>query len=299
MAWNWIVNKNRSQRERFAGPLVITGLVVAGLLLLAVLYPEKSLLKLLSAQEVSSPAQRRYLEALIHLRPGDSHLVLVLARSYLAARAPLQVLETLDHLREPQSEDVRKKVRQMRYEALRQQLLALPAGSSEWKRFQPLFAEQIDQLLAQKPTRSEMEKVLADAQGTGDSTSAQKLKALLKPYGDAPPAPKPDNTPAARAAAAIAGRDYRAAARIYFAEMQGSPAARQKRHYFLAGVRALQSGNLVAEALTAGELHINGLAGDRETLLFMARLALAANRPDRSQFYIRRALGMPGHGGAP
>lgn len=299
MAWNWIVNKNRSQRERFAGPLVIAGLVVAGLLLLLVLYPEKSLLNLLSAQEVSSPAQRRYLEALIHLRPGDSHLVLVLARSYLAARAPLQVLETLDHLREPQTDDVRKNVRQLRYEALRQLLLSLPAGSSEWKRFQPLFAEQVDQLLGRQPTRSEMEKILADAERAGDGASTRKLKDLLKPYGGAPPLPAPDGTPAARAAAAIAGRDYRAAAQIYFTEMQNSPNARQKRHFFLAGVRALQSGNLVAEALSAGERHINGLAGDRETQLFMARLALAANRPDRSQFYIRRTLGMPGEGGAP
>lgn len=299
MTWNWNVNNNRSQRERFAGPLVIFGLVVAGLLLLVVLYPEKSLLNLLSAQEVSSPAQRRYLEALIHLRPNDSHLVLVLARSYLASRAPLQTLETLDHLREPQSDDVRKKVRQLRYEALRQQLLSLPAGSSEWQRFQPLFAEQVDQLLGQQPSRAEMEKVLADAERVGDSASAKKLKVLLKPFGDAPAPPAPDGTPAAHAAAAIAGRDYRAAARIYFTEMQGSPTARQKRHYFLAGVKALQSGNLVAEALAAGEQRINGLAGDRETLLFMARLALAANRPDRSQFYIRRALGMPGEGGTP
>lgn len=299
MAWNWNVNNNRSQRERFAGPLVITGLVVAGLLLLVVLYPEKSLLKLLSTQEVSSPAQRRYLEALIHLRPGDSQLVLLLARSYLVARAPFQALETLDHLREPQSDNVRKKVRQMRYEALRQQLLSLPAGSDEWQHFQPLFAEQVDQLLALKPNRAEMEKILADAERTGDGASARKLKDLLKPYGDAPPAPAPDGTPAARAAAAIAGRDYRTAAQIYFTEMQGSPTARQKRQFFLAGVRALQSGDLVAEALAAGERHINGLTGDRETLLFMARLALAANRPDRSQFYIRHALGMPGEGSAP
>lgn len=299
MAWNWFANKNRTNRERFAGPLVISGLLVAGLLLLAVLYPEKSLLKLLSAQEVSSPAQRRYLEALIHLRPGDSHLVLVLTRSYLAAGNPLQALETLDHLKEPLSPDVEKMISQMRYEALRQHLHSLPPGGKEWKRFQPLFAGQIELALREGATGAELETFRADAEHAGDNATAQRLQTLLKPPAAAAAASPPPDTPAARAAEAIAGRDYRAAARIYFSEMRNSNDSRQKRQFFLAGVRALQSGNLVAEALTAGEQHINGLAADRETQLFMARLALAANRPDRSQFFIRRALGMPGEEGAP
>ena len=302
MAWNLSVNKAKTERERFAGPLVISGLVGAGLLLLVILYPEKSLLKLLRNQEVSSPAQRRYLESLLRLRSGDNDLVLVLARSYLASKAPLQALETLDHLREPLTAEARKTSRLMRYEALRQRLLSLPAGSSEWNRNRQLFAGQIELILQEGATRLEMESYRADAGRLGDSVTAQRLQALLKPAApsSAPPAAalKPA-TPASSASAAIARRDYRGAAAIYFADMQKSRDMRQRRRFFLSGVRTLQSGNLMAEALAAGESYINGLADDRETLLFMARLALAANRPDRSQFYIRRALGMSAaNGGA-
>ncbi|MSN24820.1 MAG: hypothetical protein GJV46_03020 [Geobacter sp.] len=302
MAWNWFVNKGGTERERFAGPLVISGLVAAGLLLLFVLYPEKSLLKLLSNQEVSSPAQRRYLEALIHLRSDDSALVMVLARSYLASKSPLQALQTLDHLREPLPADIRKASRRLRYEALRQRLLSLPAGSGESDRTRQLFASQIELMRQDGATMQELETYLADARHVGDNVSAQKLKSLLRPLAAAPSEPQGApavSTPESMASAALARRDYRGAASIYFAAMQSNRETGQRRRYFLSAVKTLQSGNLVAEALDAGEKYINGLAEDRETMLFMARLALAANRPDRSQVYIRRALGMsPVAGGA-
>lgn len=291
MAWNLFVNKAKAERERFAGPFVISGLIGAGLLLLLVLYPEKSLLKLLSNQEVSSPAQLRYLEALIRLRSDDSDLLLVLARSYLASRSPLQALETLDQLREPLKNDVRSASRRIRYEALLQRLLLLPAGSSEWNRSRQQFAAQIELMQREGATRQEMEIYRADADRVGDKITVQRLEALLKPAVSPSAVPKP-LTSDSSAAAAIARRDYRGAAAINFAEMLKSRDLSQRRRFFLSGVRALQSGNLIAEALAAGEKHINGLADDKDTLLFMARLALAANRPDRSQFYIRRALRM-------
>jgi outer membrane PBP1 activator LpoA protein len=154
-------------------------------------------------------------------------------------------------------------------------------------------------ILRDGANRLEMETYRTDADRVGDSATAQRLKLLLKPFTDAPATASAPDTPDSSAAAAIANRDYRGAARIYFSEMQRSTNSNQRRRFFLSGVRALQSGNLIAEALAAGESHINGLAKDRETLLFMARLALAANRPERSQLYIRHALGMSTNGGTP
>lgn len=296
MSWNWFVNNNKTKRERFAGPLVIAGMIGAGLLLLVVLYPEKSLLRLLSSQEVSSPAQRRYLESLIRLRTGDNGLVLALARSYLTSKSPLQALETLDQLQEPLTADLKRTVRRMRYDALCQRLLSLSAGSSEWKQTRQRFADQIELALQDGATRWEMDAYRADAKRVGDKVTEERLQALLKPSINTPATASTATTPDSNAATAIAAGNYRGAATIYFAEMRKSSDNRRRRHFFLAGARALQSGNLVAEALAAGDNHINGLAHDREILLFMARLALAANRPERSQFYIRRALGMSNNG---
>lgn len=292
MIWNWFVNKDNTERERFAGPFVIIGLIGAGLLLLVVLYPEKSLMKLLSSQTVSSPAQLRYLEALIQVRGNNSNLALVLARSYLAAESPDKALEVLEQLREPLTTEEKSTARQLRYEALRQRLLSLSVGSNEWDRTRQLFASQMEIMRQEGATRLQMNNFLADAALVGDSVTAQKMQALLKQTAPTPVDSSMPSTPGSEASAAIARGDYRGAAAVYFTAMHKSSEIQQRRHFFLSGVRALQSGNLVIEALAAGELHIANLAKDRETLLFMARLALAANRPDRSQVYIRRALGM-------
>jgi hypothetical protein len=40
----------------------------------------------------------------------------------------------------------------------------------------------------------------------------------------------------------------------------------------------------------AGETHLGPLHSDRATLIFLTRLALAANQPTRAQKYVRRAL---------
>ena len=293
MIWNWFVNKRKTERERFAGPLVIIGLVGAGLLLLVVLYPEKSLLKLLSNQTVSSPAQLRYLETLIHHRSNNSSLALVLARSYLATKSPDKALETLKHLREPLTTDEIRTARQLRYDALRQRLLSLPADSNERKLTSQLFASQMELMRQEGATRTQLENFSADATLVGGNVTGQNMQELLKPSAPNSDSASIPSTPDSDASAAIAHGDYRGAAAVYFAAMYKHGLIQQQRYFFLSGIRALQSGNLVTEALAAGETHINGLAKDRETLLFMARLALAANRPDRSQVYIRRALGMP------
>jgi hypothetical protein len=66
----------------------------------------------------------------------------------------------------------------------------------------------------------------------------------------------------------------------------------ERRALFMRGVLVLQSGNLAGEALAAGEANIYGVEPDRQVLLFMTRIALAAGKPAIAEFYIRKALGM-------
>src|SRR5581483_5658272 len=59
---------------------------------------------------------------------------------------------------------------------------------------------------------------------------------------------------------------------------------------FIAGVRALQAGNLLDEALAQAQLHLDGLAGDRRTLEVLLQLARAAQRPDLVDRYARALM---------
>ena len=288
MAWNWSVNKQQNQRERFAGPAAIAGLIGAGLLLLVVLYPEKSLLRLLEAPDVTSPAQQRYLEALIHLRTGDPNLVIILARSYLAAGCTEKALKALEHRQGLLTEAQAKIVMQLYYEARRQQLELLLPDEPGWKAAQQKYAGQIEQLKQAGATPKELLRYLSDARALGDRQTVERLELLLGTAAGQGAAQAVE----AAASAALAKGDYRGAAEFYFKGMQ-SAGLNQRRTLFLAGVTTLQSGNLLAEALTAAERYLDaGLAHDRRTLLYLTRLSLAANRPDLAQKYVRQALGL-------
>lgn len=281
------VDNHNTPRERFAGPLAIVGLIGAGLLLLLVLYPEKSLLKLLENPEVSSPAQQRYLEALLHLRNGDADLVIPLVRSYLAAGCTEKAADALRHQQGVLTAQQRKTLMGLQYELRRQQLEWMMSTEPGWVAAQQNYAVQIEQLHKAGATPQELSRYLADARRMGDGATVRRLEALLGANTD------PASAELA-AAAALAKGDYRGAAALYFKAMQ-TASPKQKQHFFLAGVRALQSGNLVQEALAAAEQHLTGeLRQDRTVLKYLVKLSLAANRPDRAQIYIRQALEISG-----
>lgn len=299
MSSNWSANKPLAERERFASPLAICGLVGAALLLLVMLYPEKSLLKYLSATDVSTPAQLRYLEILVHVRSGDTDLVFNLARSYLAANTPDKAEQILGRLQGTLSPQQAKTAMVLRYEMRRQQMKALRPGDSRRPAAQLEYARQVEYLLQAGATPSELGRYLADAKKNGDSATSRRLEILLQKRAEnGIGSARSQNSETITAESALARGDYRGAAVIQFKLMENAPHA-VKRKYFMAGVRTLQSGNLLNEAVTEAEAHLGTLANDRETLIFLSRLALSANRPGLAQQYIRRALGMvkPGSDG--
>lgn len=278
-------NKQNSQRERFAGPLAIAGLIGAGLLLLVVLYPEKTLLKLLENPEVSSPAQQRYLEALVRLRHGDAELVIPLVRSYLAAGCTEKAAAALRYRQGTLFAPQQKVLMGLQYELRRQQLEWLIVGEPGWDEASRNYLEQIELLRKAGATARELSRYLADARRLGDAATVQRLEAILGTHADGESAE-------VAAAVALGKGDYREAAALYFKALK-TAARDRRRHLFMAGVGALQSGNLVQEALVAAEQHLTGeLRQDRALLKYMTRLSLAANRPDRAQIYIRQALGI-------
>lgn len=284
------------KRERFAGPLTILGLVGAGLLLLVALYPEKSLLRLLSTPNVSSPVQQRYLEALVQLRKGDTELLLPLVRSYLEAGCTEKAARALSYQHDHLTGEQNKALMALQYELRRQQLEWMAADEPGWHRAQQQYAEQIEVLHRAGATSRELARYLTDARRLGDQLTARRIEGLLQAAAE-----QGDDPAAAELVAdlALAKGDYRRAAALYFRAVQASRSD-QRRDLFLAGVRALQSGNLVQEALAAAEQQLSTeLAGDRTVLKFLIRLSLAANRPDRAQQYARWALGIETPGRKP
>ncbi|WP_414056658.1 hypothetical protein, partial [Staphylococcus aureus] len=84
--------------------------------------------------------------------------------------------------------------------------------------------------------------------------------------------------------------EYRAAAAANFAAQATATSLDEQRRYFIAGLKALQSGNLLDDAMTEAQRRVGPLIDDTETLRFLTRLAMACNRPDLADQYARRLL---------
>lgn len=83
---------------------------------------------------------------------------------------------------------------------------------------------------------------------------------------------------------------YQQSADYYFKAEQMSASYMKRKEFYIAGLKSLQSGNLLQKAMIAAEQHINGLADDQDVLVFLTRLALAANKPQLANNYITTAL---------
>jgi hypothetical protein len=81
--------------------------------------------------------------------------------------------------------------------------------------------------------------------------------------------------------------DYRAAAGAWFRRQAAAKTRDEQRRCFIAGIRTLQSGNLLNEALAAADQHLGALDTDPATLVVLLNLARAANRPDRVDQYAK------------
>ena len=73
--------------------------------------------------------------------------------------------------------------------------------------------------------------------------------------------------------------DYRAAADAWFRQQAAAHTVDEQRHCFVAGIRALQAGNLLDDALAAADAHAGRLVDDPGTLVVLLSVARAANRP--------------------
>jgi hypothetical protein len=223
-----------------------------------------------------------YREAILRTRTDDTGLRLKLAEGLVESEQFSRALGVLNEIKGPTGAQDRSRCLKVRYRALKGALAAMPAGIPELKPLLADFSRVTRDLAINGSQAAELQRMAAEAKAFGDRETAAfligKYAALSsgQKYG----------------AGEIAPDYYREKARSCFNAMRKANGQEQRRDLFAKGVRFLQSGNLAVEALAAGEANIAGLASDRDTLLLMTKLALAAGKPDIAQRYISKALGL-------
>lgn len=285
MFWNSPVNKQKEERERFSPPRVVIGIALAFLLILAFLYPEKPVVQVLEHNGSGSPTARHYLTAMLRKQPDNTALRLKLADAQIQAGQNREALATLSSLAMNMAGADGQLCSTLRLAALKG---ILSSGKSlapdEKRQLLKEYDTNLQVLLAAKPALPRLRHYLADAQAAGATVSAEKIVALL------PAQQQPSSRVPGQASAPP--MDYRAQAAVFFRDMPKAASLAERRELFYKGVRMLQSGNLLNDALAEADRNIDGLANDQAVLVFLTKLALAAGQPDKAQVYVRKALGM-------
>lgn len=255
-------------RTRLIAPLPLAGLALFVALALMLLYPREQLLERLSKAPRNDPLTAGYLANLHRVEPGDAKTALLLAEARIAQGERAQALALLATIERADDPVLRRRAMLLHASVL---------GSTE-------LADYLRNRIGEQWSREELRKIAALVAATGDAALRAKVYTRLA-------ATERDPLWFARTAERMLGEgDYRLSAQLWFSARRHASGKDQAREYFLAGLRTLQSGNLLAEAIEAAERNLGDLAGDEQTMLAVVRLALAAGKPEVAQRLMKRLV---------
>ncbi|MEO1767654.1 hypothetical protein [Thiobacter aerophilum] len=274
------------ERPRLASPLIVLALTLGMAATLVLLFPREDLvLRLAAAPE--GPLSAAYLRALLKTDPDNPHLRLLVAGNLLRAQRYAEMEATLEPALASPEPALRREALWLLWQAENAQSLKPMAGPLA-RRHAARAKELALVLAALERDPQRLAQLAGQLLALGEASRAMALFRELEQE-----APGQLLTHLERAAAlALARGDYPAAAEIHMAARHEAQTPAARRHYFLAALRDLESGNRVQDALALGERELGDLADDREVLLALVRLARAAQRPERAEVYVRRLLRM-------
>ena len=276
-------------RERFSSPLAALGIALSFFLLLLVLFPEKRIVRGIDDTSELTPVALDYRESMLRLHPADAGLRVKLAEALEKTGRYRKALQTLNGFAAYPQGGYRNRYLLARCLALNGILTSKGSEESDGK----LMLEDLSRTARElADDGAAPEQILHMAMVERDMGDVNGARYLVRKYvlATALSTKLTDLSSFAKTSGG-AGKAWESAA-FYFSamSMQLSPGAR--RALFVKGVRSLQSGGLPVEALDAGGKYLGTLGTDRDTLLFMANVALSADRPRIAEFYIKKALGM-------
>ena len=259
---------------------------------LLLVYPHRTLEQRLSAADsaagrVDTPLTIEYLRVFLKADPGDSGLRLQLVRKLVAQGDYAGARKLMDAAQMANDPVFVREAEWIRLMLAEQEFFAAAAGSPARDAVLPQMQNHLRMLSEQKRlTPQQLDalgaRALADDAPDAALTAFRRLQA-------APPLLAADSyAQAARSALGLG--DYRLSAALLFIAMERSPGRGAQRAYLVEGLRTLQAGGLPDEALAAAEHRIGPFGHDIALLKYLARLALAANRPDLAERYAKRFL---------
>lgn len=275
-------------RQRLTSPWTLLGVAVAVAVTLILIFPGQGVLTKKTAQTRPDEVSLTYLNNLAQKEPGNAELRFTLAQKEAEAGKIAEARAALEPLYNSPDPAVRQRARVTDFKLHLQQSHALPPGSKEREREMERMRQELA-AMSQYEWNAAGLLELADLAG---QVGARKLRAdtYLRIARSDEKVGRDWIDKAGRAA--LSDGEYGTASEIYFTAQAKAQSREDQRYYFVAGVKALQAGNLMREALTAADKNIGALAQDDEILRFMIRLARMSNDMPRAQSYTKKLMRM-------
>lgn len=271
---------------------------LAMVVVLVLVFPRLSLQQRLQVANASGRADQltvEYLKVFLKTQPDNAVLRAELIKQMVGlgqfdeARRQLAILG--------QSNDAAAQVDAawLEYRIQQQEAFALKADDPERERLVVSLRGALQRLMQYRLSTAQWLALSQDALALGDRDAARlAFERLLSERAAIEPK---DAERMARQSLGLG--DYRSSAAFYLLAMNSAGSLDARREHFLNALRNLQAGGLNQEALDVAEREIGPLARDRQTLLFLTRLAQAANRPDLAQRYVKQLLQLSMSAGLP
>ncbi|CAJ0854736.1 tetratricopeptide repeat protein [Ralstonia flatus] len=278
-------------RERLLPAWLIGTLGALIGLALALMFPRERLeARLLEGGKVDALSVA-YLEAWLRVRPNDGEFLSVLAAQYVRTGRLAEAESMVARMRALHDKSLDREALLLEIAIREQRAYALQPNDPQRAAMLVDLRGLLNQALGYRWTAAELEILAAKSRGLDQGAIAMQFYQRLAKQDVARAAQWQART----AEIALGVGEYRAAAAANFAAQVTAKSLDEQRHYFMAGLKALQAGNLLDEAMAEAQRRVGPLIDDTETLRFLTRLAMASNRPDLADQYARRLLRLSRH----
>lgn len=277
------------ERRRFMLPGQILGFGLVVMFALWAVYPGQGLERRIQATVQADPLSLAYLQAWLRAMPDDHALRLLVARRLLA-RGDLpeaaRLLQPLLSKDEATLGTFYRAAQIQQLDLLVQEMWQIPVGQPGFALAQQRVRQHLAVLASHDWDEDSLRLFIREAQSAGATEEARPfMQHLLEKYPQMAAQAREQVT-----ALAQVEDDPRQLATLYFGSMAQARTTTTKRENFIAGLRVLQAGNLMAEVPEAARVHGAALENDPVTLEFLVGLMTQANRMDRAEYYVARLL---------
>lgn len=274
-------------RPRIAPTWLVLLLAGVVLVTLYLVHPRGGLRSRMTSTDAPSDLSIAYLEAWLRVQPGNTDILSVLGTQYMRLGRNDDALRIASRMETIPTDDMRRAAQLLRLTVETRETFALPAND-------PARELALARLRAKLASASSLTWSNADLQMLAEaavSVNAQQLAAQLYARLAVQDVAQQARWDREVVRFAMYAGDYRGAANGWFRLQASATTFEAQRRYFIEGIRALQSGNLLDDALAAADEHGAAFAHDHETLIVLLNLARAAHRPDRVDRYAKALAG--------